>query len=135
MAAEVAASCRTGTAGATGGFPRLWAPPPGRCSSGRRRRAATDPPAPGSPCIEGSRCCWRWIGHGGAGARRAAAPGSVGAAGGGRGPAGWGCCHSGSPRSSGAGGGRRVAARGGCSRRGASCGGTRPPTAVGQAAP
>lgn len=109
-------SCRTEMAGEeAGSLPLLEALR--RCySSGQAPRALKGPPCSGSPCKEGSRCCWRWPGREGEGAPRGGAPceeepGSVGADDAGWGPEGSGCCRSESPRSSAAGGGRKGAAR------------------------
>ena len=133
-------SCRIEMAGAEAGF-LLLSEAPWRCySSGQPPRASKGPLCSGSPCKEGSHCCWRWTGRGGEGAPRGGAlfgagPGSVGAADGGWGPEGSGCCRSGNPRSSAASGGHRGAALGRHSLPVASYAGTRRPTAAGRAAP
>lgn len=110
------------------------------CSSGRVLRAQKSPRCSGSPCREGSRCCWRWTGCAGEGAPReeglsGEASGSVGAAGGGWRPEGWGCSRSASPRNSGAGWERRGAARGRRSPPAASSARTTRPTVAKRAAP
>lgn len=133
-------NCRTETAGAEAGFlplaEALWR----GYSSGQPLRALKGRPCSGSPCKEGSRCCWCWTGRGGEGAPRAGAlfgeePGSAGAADARWGPEGLGCCRSGSPRSSAASGGHTGAAPGRRSLRAASYAGTMQPTAARRAAP
>lgn len=136
----MAGRCRTEVAGAGEGFPLLLKALLKCDSSGQALRALKGPPGSGSPCREDSRCCSHWTGRGGEGGPRAGAlfgvePGPAGAADGGCGPEGSGCCHSGSPRSSAAGGGHKGAARGCRSLPAASYVRTTRPTATGRAAP
>lgn len=136
----MAGSCRTEMGGEVAGF-LLPAKAPWRCySSGEALRGLKGPPCSGSPCKEGSRCCWRWTGRGGEDAPHGGAlfgeePGSVGAADGRWGPLDLGGSRSGTPRSIGASGGHTGAAPGRHSLLAASYARTTLPTAARRAAP